>query len=104
MTKFDVMLLFEGLPIKPLVYVKQQKIDIEEQFNYVSSDDEDSDDKDDKDWKPASEKEKLVKKEVKLKPGILKCTTLSCYLHMFLLYVNIFDPYATNFNDLHYLF
>ena len=74
MTKFDVMLLFEGLPIKPLVYVKQQKIDIEEQFNYVSSDDEDSYDEDDKDWKPASEKEKVVKKDAKLKPGILNVT------------------------------
>ena len=59
MTKLDgVMLLFEGLTVKPLVCVKHPRI---EKFKYVSSDDEDScDENNDKDWKPASEKPGIV--------------------------------------------
>ena len=57
-----------GLPVNPLVYVRKRKID-EEQFNYIS-DEKDSDDDHDEDWKPASEKEKIINQDVKLKPGI----------------------------------
>ena len=58
-----------GLPVNPLVYVEKQTIDIEEQFNYIS-DEKDSDDDHDEDWNPASEKEKSINQDVKLKPGI----------------------------------
>ena len=58
-----------GLPVNPLVYIKNQTIGIEEQFNYVS-DEKDSDDDHDEDWKPASEKEKSINQDIKLKLGI----------------------------------
>ena len=56
-----------GLPVNPLVYIKKQTIDIEEQFNYIS-DEKNSDDDHGEDWKP--EKEKSINQDVKLKPGI----------------------------------
>ena len=68
-TNFDFVMII-GLPVNPLVYVKKQTIDIEEQFNYIT-DEKDSDYDHDEDWKPASEKEKSINQDVvKLKPGI----------------------------------
>ena len=67
-TNFDFVMIV-GLPVNPLVYIKKQTIDIEEQFNYIT-DEKESDDGHDEDWKPASEKEKSINQDVKLKPGI----------------------------------
>ncbi|XP_057300026.1 zinc finger protein 431-like [Hydractinia symbiolongicarpus] len=41
-----------GLPVKPLVYVKRKKVDIEQLFDYVSN--EEDSDSDDEDWATAA--------------------------------------------------
>ena len=84
------MLLFEGLPVKPLVCVKHPRI---EKLKYVSSDDEDSYDEKDNDWKPASEK-----------PGILNVQPSHVNISIYILYINIFDSYARNFIEFNDLF
>ena len=45
----DLIVLNLGLPVKPLVYVKRKKVDIDQLYDYVSGED-DSTDEDDEDW------------------------------------------------------
>ncbi|XP_047143557.1 histone-lysine N-methyltransferase PRDM9 isoform X1 [Hydra vulgaris] len=48
-----------GLPVKPLIYVKQNKVKLEEVYNYNSASDTSESNQEDEDWKSSKAKHKL---------------------------------------------